>query len=222
LGLDSNSPIVSFLKEILEDPKFEKIIHDAKMDADALYHLLGIRVTGCHDTQVWDKTMKYGQQLNLNNALRSYGLQPNAERDGNVYEVNVRFWATRPLTQYMTEWASGDVASLFLLRNAQVAAADRMGNDMKLRCAIKSEQNVNFLRDMQACEKDCILSEQIGAFIGRGGSNVNLLGGTEHFYQFRGRRGGGDIVVYSINDESMIRAKAKLGPYKRPYQRYYR
>lgn len=50
----------------------------------------------------------------------SYNCKQNIERDRNVYKINPAFWATRPMTKYMIDWASGDVFSLFDLRIKQL------------------------------------------------------------------------------------------------------
>ena len=35
------------------DETVEKIVHDCRMDSDALFHKLGITLTHVHDTQSW-------------------------------------------------------------------------------------------------------------------------------------------------------------------------
>ena len=105
---NTNSQIIIFLKEVLEDYGCKKIIHDCKMDADALFHILNIKLVGVHDTQVFDSVLSgYNRELNLNRTLIANGCMPNQERDNNVYNYNKKFWATRPMTQTMIEWASG-------------------------------------------------------------------------------------------------------------------
>lgn len=75
-----DAEMVNFLRVVLENPNIIKIIHDCKMDADALFHLLEITLCGVHDTQAWDFIMKRSE-LNLNRTLMAYGCQPNVERD---------------------------------------------------------------------------------------------------------------------------------------------
>ena len=72
--------MVSFLRAVLENPNVIKIIHDCKMDADALFPLLEISLCGVHDTQCWDYILNRNEH-NLNRTLLAYGCRPNVERD---------------------------------------------------------------------------------------------------------------------------------------------
>ena len=146
LDHDSTSPVVQYLKEILEDRSITKIIHDCKMDSDAFYHAWGIVLSGVHDTQVCDTLLHCtGRGRNLNDTLRANGLQSNVCRDSSVYEKNVAFWATRPMTSQMVEWASGDVESLFGLYDAQRKCLD----DSAYALLAKSmQENADLLRTM--------------------------------------------------------------------------
>ena len=66
-------------------------------------------------------------------------------RDSGVYRTNHRFWATRPMTKTMIEWASGDVRSLFELYEAQVSRASPA---KKIQCKAASDENAAYLRRM--------------------------------------------------------------------------
>jgi exonuclease 3'-5' domain-containing protein 1 len=46
-------PVINWLRGPLEDGRIKKIIHDCRMDSDALYHRLGITLTNVHDTSCW-------------------------------------------------------------------------------------------------------------------------------------------------------------------------
>ena len=118
-----DDPLVSWLRGILEDEGVTKIIHDCRMDSDALFHLLGIRLACVYDTTCWNTAITGSENQNLNTVLGNNGIKPNVMRDGNVYATNPAFWATRPLTPKMIEWAAGDVTSLFAVRDAQIARA---------------------------------------------------------------------------------------------------
>ena len=72
--------------------------------------------------QAWDEA-RCSARRSLNAVLTAHNLPPNAVRDRGVYQTNERFWATRPLTKGMIEWASVDVHSLFLLHEKQCGAA---------------------------------------------------------------------------------------------------
>ena len=146
LGLSSVSDMIIFLKVILEDRKKTKVIHDCKMDADALFHLCGIHLSGVHDTQAWDVALRGGVGLNLNRTLQAYGCTINAQRDHNFYLGNPSFWATRPLTPHMIDWASGDVRHLFDLHRAQMNTAALAGPEVRSWCVAQSEENADRLR----------------------------------------------------------------------------
>lgn len=220
LGMDGSSEILSFLKTILEDADVTKIIHDCKMDADALLHICGITLAGVHDTQAWDNVL-HGSQDNLNRTLDRYKLQPCAARDSSVYDKNFRFWAQRPLTDKMIQWAAGDVSCLFELYQAQ---KDLVVDPSTLqKCHDASTRNSRFLMGM-SIQKVSIHSTQIGNFIGKGGRNLfRLQGGRgsdgKYFYRTMGGRRSGIVGVYAppacIDD-----AVKKLKPYMRHYYDY--
>lgn len=216
LNHDSTSPMVQYLKGILEDRSITKIIHDCKMDSDAFYHAWGIVLSGVHDTQVCDTLLHCtGRGRNLNDTLRANGLQSNVCRDSSVYDKNVAFWATRPMTAQMIEWASGDVDSLFELYDVQIKSLDDSARTM---LAKRMQDNADLLRTMMhkvlSHGSPCIfqhLSEfttkklqeifikcSTGAFIGFKGTGIHALlkkvPGT--FMQFRGQKGDGKILLY--------------------------
>ena len=134
--------IVHYLKEILENSDIIKIIHDVRMDSDALYHQFDIKLYGIHDTQIWDSILHFERKLNLNKTLIAYGLSSNTERDSSVYNHNEAFWATRPFTSRMIEWSSGDVKQLFHLYDKQITKATP---DEILNCKLKSELQGQYL-----------------------------------------------------------------------------
>jgi len=215
LGAKRTSEVVLFLKDILENSSIQKIIHDCKMDSDALYHILDINVAGCHDTQVWDLVMT-SQENNLNRTLLSYNCETNPVRNTNVYVENNRFWATRPLTKAMIEWASEDVLTLFQLRKAQRKVADNLPKGARVKEFYQQEcdQRIRFLRD-KVCVTCQIDTSMIGLFIGRRGANMkSLCEGSIHYYQPTGPKGCGRVDVYSDSQSSMRRAVDNLAPYQ--------
>lgn len=145
LGLEKNSPILLFLKSILESTAILKIIHDCKTDSDALYHLSDIKICNCHDTQVWDRILFNRQKgFGLNQTLALNDCPVNDARDPQMYQRNNAFWAKRPLTKRMIAWASGDVSSLFELYDKQITIATE---EQRLECQIETERSEAFLRD---------------------------------------------------------------------------
>lgn len=104
LEKERNHPLVNWLRSLLEDKSVEKIIHDCRMDSDALKHNLEIELINVHDTSSWEKEMG-NPNKSLNNVLEKYRLAQNVNRDSSVYDANHAFWATRPLTNEMISWA---------------------------------------------------------------------------------------------------------------------
>jgi len=104
-----DDPLILWLRTLLEDASVTKIIHDCRMDSDALFHLFEIELVNVHDTSCFHHAISGIVNVNLNDTLRHNKLRPNVVRDGSVYRTNHAFWATRPLTSTMIEWASGDV-----------------------------------------------------------------------------------------------------------------
>lgn len=87
INLHSTGEVKIFLKDILEDEKKIKIVHDCTMDSDALQHHLDITLAGVHDTQAWDSILHCHGEKNLNDTLTANGCQPNIKHDINVYKV---------------------------------------------------------------------------------------------------------------------------------------
>ena len=182
------------------------------MDGDALFHELNILLKGVHDTQVWDSELKsLTQGRNLNNTLLAWGLPVAAARDSSVYINNKSFWATRPLSVMMLEWASGDVTSLFELYRKQV---DVVSLSQSIECSRKSEENADFIRS-KCHRRTAINDHNMGKLIGKGGSNLrrltSLIPGS--FIQLRGKFASGEISVYASNEKDL----AKVIKYLRPY-----
>lgn len=198
-GFDKNADIIPFLKEVLENPAIKKIIHDVRMDADALYHLLGISVTGVFDTQAWDMALTNGGNRNLNNTLIAYSCPTNDARDNSVYETNIRFWATRPLTPTMITWASEDVINLFLLKQRQLEKASSM--PQPISAIFESESRAAYVREMSQLKLIKIRNSMIGKFIGSKGSNIEWLTRVNPgiVIRNRGNKGCGEFWIYSIN-----------------------
>jgi hypothetical protein len=203
--LKKDDPLTLFIKQILESNDIIKIIHDVKMDSDALYHLLDINVAGIHDTQCWDSVLYHGRELNLNKTLSYYSCTINVVRDSSIYDENFRFWATRPMTKQMKEWASADVKSLFELSTKQYTKASEAQRSAALNMSIAK---ASFLKEkITAASK--INGRNMGRFIGTGGSNLKSFIGQfpGSFIQFRGRRGSGDIDIYAVDEAQMVKVK---------------
>jgi hypothetical protein len=168
LDKDADDPLVAWLRTLLENEEVVKIIHDCRMDADALHHLLSIALINVHDTSCWHAVLTGQADKNLNDTLSFNGIENNTFRDGSVYRTNPAFWATRPLTRHMVDWASGDVQFMFSLYHKQLSA-----NSSSDFARVKLQQE-SFL-SWKTADVGFVPVRNIGKFIGRGGTNIRLL-----------------------------------------------
>lgn len=172
--------IVKSVKDLFESDSVVKIIHDCRMDCDALFHLHGIKVINVHDTSCFHHIITGMENKNLNDTLNFNGISENSERDKSVYKVNPKFWATRPLTSQMIKWASSDVDKLFTLQDKQL---DGIAQARKSDAVSRSEDYARTTRGMKVVTGLTVNSP--GLFIGRGGQNIRDLSNrtATHIYQ---------------------------------------
>jgi ribonuclease D len=158
--------ILKSVTNLFESASVTKVIHDCRMDCDALYHLHGIQVNNVHDTSCFHIV----EDGNLNDVLSYNGISVNKARDKSVYERNPRFWSTRPLTTTMVEWASSDVKSLFALADAQLS---HISSASKSAAIAKSTQ---YSRNVCGMKVSTGLSvRNPGRFIGPRGQSIRSL-----------------------------------------------
>jgi exonuclease 3'-5' domain-containing protein 1 len=163
LGGKPDPGILKAVKELMETNMIVKIIHDCRMDCDALFHLHDIEVKNVHNTSCFHAIITGNQDKNLNDVLIYNGITPNAARDKSVYKRNPAFWATRPLTKHTTEWASFDVYKLFDLEVKQLERLEERQSQISVARA-KSESNTTFARNMRV--KTGLTVNSPGIFIG--------------------------------------------------------
>lgn len=190
LDRTATDPLVQWLRCLLEDPTVTKIIHDCRMDADALLHCLGIRLCNVHDTSQWHKVAAGVPDISLNRLLEWTGQEENGARSADVYKQDHAFWRQRPLTPAMISWASGDVTGLFGIYTKQRTIPPEQQD----RARGLSEAAVQWAR--QAQTRDFTV-HSMGRFIGAGGANVRALRtrtGTLMYH--RGERSRSDWVLY--------------------------
>ena len=98
------------LRETLEDPQREVIMHGADFDLRLLYRDLGIELHGLFDTQIAASLL----------GLESLGLAPLLEKRFGV-KLSKKYqradWAERPLTDGMLDYAATDTGYLMDLRD---------------------------------------------------------------------------------------------------------
>lgn len=193
MGKNKNHALIKQVKPILENPDILKIVHDCRMDSDALYHHFGISLAGIWDTSVATGVITNNYNKNLNDTLSMFGLQPNKHRHSNVYETRPAFWLERPLTAEMANWASGDLKLLFDLHDAQTKRAVGAEKPDKI-------QKMSLTR--ARCTRDASTRfgriENVGRFMGKGGKNIRdteLVTFTS-IYGFGGRDGKRFVIYY--------------------------
>ena len=211
-----------FLNDVLASDKYTKIIHDSRMDSDALFHQFGIELTNTHDTQCFDTELKnLTRPRNLNDVLEDYGCDTNKSRRRNVYKTNPRYWATRPLTEEMKIYASNDVMLLFELYDKQIKrASSSKGVRCLEKCQLLSAKNLTKARDCKV-KYYKLHPSQIGNFIGKRGSNIQALSRMYDVnFQFMHKDTANQmLMVYAADDETMSRVEMRIKEYTKPYHR---
>ena len=203
--------IVVELRSILENEAIVKVIHDCRQDADALFHHFHIRLVNVHDTQCWDKVLNY-QRRNLNSTLMAFGLTPHVIRDRSVYATKPAFWADRPLTPMMIEWATGDVECLFALYDRQLAMASAQQKmaAVQLSTEAATEQPSWVVRCVY------ILPDNVGMFIGRGGCNIQALEASIPGIHLNKSTRSGELTLYAKDEATMRKLLAVVQWYQLP------
>jgi hypothetical protein len=212
-GKNKCTQIIKAVKDLFECPTVTKIIHDCRMDCDALYHHHGIEVINVHDTSVFHDFIGYGKMKNLNDTLSFYGITQNDERDKSVYRSNPNFWATRPLTEKMILWASSDVDKLFQLAEKQL---NRISDTSKSKAIEKSTDYARFTRSMKV-ETGLRVRGNIGRFVGRGGENIRSLERSTGCLMYQDRAKSTWFVYYS-SVESLDKVKQRMNQNQHTYE----
>jgi hypothetical protein len=204
------------LRRLFESPSVVKVIHDCRMDCDALYHLHGnMTLENVHDTSCFHAVLTGQEDKNLNDVLTYNGVDKNAVRDKDVYLRNPKFWATRPLTKTMIDWASSDVDKLLVVANKQVEQVERRGGNHLLTTAVDMSANhTASVRDMHMA-RDLKCSIPIGNFIGPRGSHVRSLQKETNTMVYRdfGMSSNRDTkwLVFYSDEEDLKSVKREMG-----------
>ena len=84
---------IDALKIVLEDPSVVKIVHDYRMDRDALYGHHGISLTSVFDTSVWEsKLTSSPRRSNLNDTLLKHMCETNLCRVSKLFVADPYYW----------------------------------------------------------------------------------------------------------------------------------
>jgi DNA polymerase I-like protein with 3'-5' exonuclease and polymerase domains len=207
---DKRKRRIEMVKKLLQCGHVEKIIHDCRMDCDALFHLHGIALKNVHDTSCFHHVITGTEDANLNEVLSSNGIGENDARDKSIYKRNPEFWAGRPLTKTMIDWASSDVDKLIVLASRQKneTSSTRLAKAQSL-----SRQNVSTVTDMKI-ERGLTLRGGVhpGRFIGPRGSNIRGLQrrtGTMIYSDYG--KGNNTWMVFYPNSSSLDSVKRSMG-----------
>jgi len=202
------------LKGLFESKQVVKVIHDCRMDSDALFHLEGIKLSYVHDTSCCHAVLTGSDDINLNDMLLYYGIEQNSARDKSVYQENPAFWATRPLTQKMIEWATSDVDKLMVVASKQRQDLEARGPDAVECTKLLSERYTKMVRDMKL-QRNLAMQMPIGLFIGPKGSNIRRVQrntGTMIYQDFQASSyNEKKWLVFYPNDGALEQAKRSMG-----------
>ena len=111
------------LASLLSSENIVKVVHDCKNDSVALYRQYGVTITNVFDTQAAHAVLwlqETGQpvdkvgNVSLNALCELYSAPVNPLKSfvKNIYRLDERFWARRPLTSDMVCHAAADVLAL--------------------------------------------------------------------------------------------------------------
>jgi exonuclease 3'-5' domain-containing protein 1 len=162
--------IVQEVKRLFESNEIIKIIHDCRMDSDALFHRHGITLQHVHDTSVYHYVITGQQDKSLNDVLVYNRIEANEHRDKSVYQRNHKFWAHRPLSSTMIDWATSDVDKLIDLAQNQL---NNLNDCTRLIAENKSNDYASSARSMHVATN--LRVNKPGLFIGLRGSNIHSL-----------------------------------------------
>ena len=202
----ADDEILRAAKDLLKDSKIAKVIHDCRMDTDALFHVYGIELNNIHDTSRYHAEIAGSEDKSLNGVLEYNGIQTNATRDKNVYTANPNFWATRPLTRQMIEWASSDVDRLIDVVEKQV---ERLGSLQINRAATRSQESVKFAREKEVTS-GLVVTTNIERFIGQRGANLRSLQARTNTLIYQDRESGTWFVYHDMNSDGLERVQRAM------------
>jgi DNA polymerase I-like protein with 3'-5' exonuclease and polymerase domains len=199
---------VRALKRLIECAGVQKVIHDSRMDCDALYHLHGISLTNVHDTSCFHAVETGREDVSLNDVLSHNGVAQNVERDKSVYKTNPSFRATRPLTTRMIDWSASDVDKLLRVETRQESNLVR-GSAQYQRAIVKSNEYTSSARNMKL-EHHISCHVPVGRFTGPRGNNLRSLQERTHTMVYQDRADSTWMVYYN-DPASLATVRSALG-----------
>lgn len=111
------------LRQLLENERIIKVIHDCRNDSANLYAQFQIVLSSVFDTQSAHAVLQYQNEgrevykvknVSLNTLCELYGApaNPMKEQLKSLYRRDQKYWARRPLTRDMLLYAAGDALVL--------------------------------------------------------------------------------------------------------------
>jgi len=195
---------MSALKELLGSQTILKVIHDCRMDADALFHLHDIEVATVHDTSCFHENVR--DNAPLNEVLVHYCLESNEVRDSSVYRENPQFWATRPLTDQMIKWASGDVLQLLSVADRQLETISE--RKMEANMALSKSRTEKVVTS-KVESVPCFIP--MGHVIGPRGANIRSLEARTNTTIFGDSLKPNSFIVWYRSDDDLRLVKEAMG-----------
>lgn len=166
------------LKDLMEDAFVTKIIHDCRQDSDALFHQFGITLCSVFDTSIYAIKLRYStKRSNLNKTLSEFQCTLNPHRDdiSTMYKRDPSVWMRRPLTQFLIEYASKDVASLFDLQDKMLAEVAQRFPTAAIEIKMSSEDAASAYRDLRFHSIVPVPVSKRGCVIGKQGAGVTSI-----------------------------------------------
>ncbi|KAL0051883.1 hypothetical protein WJX82_003776 [Trebouxia sp. C0006] len=131
-----------FLKQLIENPRIVKVLHDCRQDAAALLVQKGISLRNVYDTQVaYGLVSCWRSQLGSQQTIRRLGLQDLLKRVGlraHQSKSDVRakmaedpnLWQHRPLASELQQYAAADVSQLLAVADRSSAMLGTVGQEV--------------------------------------------------------------------------------------------
>lgn len=160
------------LKRVLEDAAVVKIIHDCRQDSDSFNEFFNIKLAGVFDTSVFYKTIQNEvSRASLNSVLDTFALATNSKRKSrDFYGAHPKYWADRPLTRDHLVCASGDVVSLFVLREKMIDQYPEIYNSEIFKQ--ETEDAADEFRSLRWVQTVVVSQSSMGSVIGTRGSVI--------------------------------------------------
>jgi len=130
------------LRKLLEDSSIMKVMHDCRLDSDALFHEHQVTLQCVYDTQIGFAIVERQQHgatplpVGLNTLLRRFGMGATNEAKDVMKEEMQRdcgFWGKRPMSDIALQYARQDVIYLCLVQRQMDAILSKTSRSNLLK-----------------------------------------------------------------------------------------